>query len=524
MNWPKYIAPLFFLIFFVTGMSVVKDYGCSWDEDQQMRHGKVSAKAICVHLNLDCPNFYKDKNLPELQDYEQKYYGTFFQLVAIAIDTLFNRETFAEKIHTRHYLGFLLFFLSAICFYLLLKLRFNASLSLLGVIVYTTTPRIFAHSFFNPKDTIFLSFFVICLYALARTLKNTKHSHVLFLSISTALMLNARILGLILFITALLALLLYKKNPKKNLRWALLYLVETVASLILIWPLLWKNTFRNLIDSFTLFSKYPWKGELLYWGNYISSFELPWHYISSWILITTPFLFLVLILLGFALLTLYVLKNYKTWFENYHITLDGIVLAITLGPMIAIVVFQSVVYGGWRHMFFLHAGLVYMLVFTLQVFQSKFPSLKDTMLLVLSLGITWNIVNLVRLHPQQQVYFNPIVTEPLEQFEQDYWGVSTKQAMDKLLEIIPKDQPSRVFAYDFPAYCNYRMLKQTNGRLSFVWEQDKANYFIDNFRRKEHIEAYLKRRGPYANPIHIISSQGSPVVGIFKLDNQKEEK
>jgi len=57
-------------------MSVVKDYGCSWDEDQQMRHGKVSAKAICVHLNLDCPNFYKDKNLPELQDYEQKYYGT----------------------------------------------------------------------------------------------------------------------------------------------------------------------------------------------------------------------------------------------------------------------------------------------------------------------------------------------------------------------------------------------------------------------------------------------------------------
>jgi len=513
----KYIPKLFFLLFFIAGLFVVQDYGCSWDEDQQMKHGKVSAKEICKQLNLDCPKLERDKNLPALQDYEQKYYGTFFQLVAIGIDTVLVRERFGEKILTRHYLGFLLFFIGVICFYRLLFTRFEGLLSLLGVIIYATLPRIFAHSFFNPKDTIFLSFFVISLYALSRFLNSRDHKNVLFMAFSSALMLNARILGLVLFLAVIASLILYKKTIKRNLKWTLLYIGETFLCLVVIWPLLWENTFTNLLDTFTLFSKYPWEGELLYWGNYISSSEIPWHYIPSWILITTPLFFLMLMLLGIALMVFQILKNYKLWFESYTVTLDGIVLGVTLGPLIAIIIFDSVVYGGWRHLFFIHAGLVYALIFCVKFLQSKYPKLKRPLLLSLGIAIIWNVVQLVRLHPQQHLYFNPLITESLQEFEQDYWGVSTKLGMEKLMEIIPQDKSSSVFAYDFPAWCNFKILNPKAEKLEFVWEQEKGDYFIDNFRRKEHIDAFLNKTGLYSDPVYVIYSQGSPVVGIFKL-------
>ncbi len=499
------------------GISIVQDYGCSWDEDQQMKHGKISAKEICKQFNLDCPKLERDKSLVELQDYEQKYYGTFFQLVAIGIDTILNREKFYQKIHTRHYLGFCIFFLSALCFYLLLITRFSLSLSLIGLIMYTTTPRIFAHSFFNPKDTIFLSFFVIALYALSRFLIKSNHKNLLLLSLSSALMLNARILGLLFVVITFATLFLYRKTFVKNIKWMVLYLIETLVFLFLIWPLLWTNTLANLKETFSLFSQYPWKGELLYWGSYISSFELPWHYIPSWILITTPIIFLICILTGLVLIVIQLIKNYRRWFEEYTITLDGITLAATLGPLIAIVVFNSVVYGGWRHLFFIHAGLTYLSVFALNKFIQFFPRRRKAILIAASIGIAINLFQVIRMHPQQHVYFNPIAGETLERFEQDYWGLSTLAGMEKLLEILPQDRQSKVFAYDFPAWCNYMMLHPDKERLEFVWDREKADYFIDNFRRKEHIEGFLNKTGMYAEPLHIVYVQGSPVVGIFKI-------
>jgi len=518
MNWKSYIPQILFLLYFIIGISITKDYGVSWDEDQQMNHGKVSAKEICKKFNLDCPQLMKSKNLPALQDYEQKYYGTFFQLMAIGIDGVFQRESYKERIHTRHYLGFLLFFLGSICFYLLLSARFDKLLSLMGTIIYVTTPRIFAHSFFNPKDTIFLSLFVICLYFLSRFLRDSKHLNLLFLSLFTALMLNARIIGLALFCISLLVILMFNWKLKQNLKRVGLYLLETFVFLFLIWPLLWENTIGNLKDTFSLFSQYPWKGELLYWGTYISSTELPWHYIPSWIMVSTPILFLISILIGLLCLSVEVCRQYKSWFKEFNSTLDWIVLATTLGPLLAIILFQSIVYGGWRHMFFMHAGLVYALVFGLNKLSLHFSKYKKAIFIVVGFAIAINIVDLVRMHPLQNVYFNAFVKNSLENFEQDYWGVSMKEGMEELLEYLPQGQLSKVHAYDYPAWCNYRMMELDKKRLEFVWEKEDADFFIDNFRRKEHIEAFLNKEGLYKDPIHVLYRQGNPVLGIFKLN------
>ncbi len=518
MKWQSYIPHFFFAFYFLVGVSIVQDFGCSWDEDQQMNHGKVSAKEICKKLNLDCPSL-ESKTIPALNEYEQKYYGTFFQLVAISVDSVLKRKSFKQKIHTRHYLGFILFFLGSICFYVLLKSRFNELLSLLGTTVYVCTPRIFAHSFFNPKDTVFLSFFVICLYAFSKFLRKPSNSNIFLLALSTAMMLNSRILGLSLFLIAAVSVLLFNKTYKLNIKYFGLYLIETSVCLVIIWPLLWTDSFTNLKDSFSLFSQYPWKGELLYWGNYISSFELPWHYIPSWILVTTPLVFLLFILVGIGLLFVEVFKNYKSWFIRYTTTLDSTILAATLGPLLAIIVFDSVVYGGWRHMFFLHAGFVYSIIFAIHKLSILFPSLKMPLMLSLMIGIVFSIFNLIRLHPLQNTYFNPIAGETLQKFEQDYWGVSMKMGMEKLMTIIPQNELSKVHAYDFPAWCNYKILAPDKTRLEFVWEQEKADYFIDNFRRKEHIESFLKEEGAYSKPLYVFYQQGNPIFGIFKLGN-----
>ena len=94
----------------------------------------------------------------------------------------------------RHLVTFLIFFSSTFFFYLLLKNKFKSVFyALLGTSFLIISPRIFANSFYNSKDIIFMSLFIISLFYSLRFLKSKDILNGFILSIIYALAINLKL-------------------------------------------------------------------------------------------------------------------------------------------------------------------------------------------------------------------------------------------------------------------------------------------------------------------------------------------
>ena len=146
---------------------VYKDYGISIDEESTRMHGLVSLNYLC---NFFFPNtifeFQSNNIIPELSSYPYKQYGVFFELILIVIIEIFlGLKNFGEIFYLRHLLTNFLFISSLIFFYLtVLEIFKDKYFSILAVLILYTSPRIFAESFYNNKDIVFMSFFIYATY------------------------------------------------------------------------------------------------------------------------------------------------------------------------------------------------------------------------------------------------------------------------------------------------------------------------------------------------------------------------
>ena len=164
-SFEKSAPLLFFSLYLVLGLLIYGDYGMSWDEELQRTHGLVSAKYVDEWVNYT-EEVYTWQDLPT---YEHRFYGVWFSLPAVWLEKALGLESFRAQFRMRHLLVFLIFWSSTLLFYRLLKERFRHwGWALLGVAMLVLSPRIFAHSFYNPKDLPFLSLYILGSYSLFR--------------------------------------------------------------------------------------------------------------------------------------------------------------------------------------------------------------------------------------------------------------------------------------------------------------------------------------------------------------------
>ena len=129
----------------------------------------------------------------------------------------------------------------SIYFYALLKDFFKSNkLSLLGVIILISTPRIFSHSFYNSKDILFLSLMIISLYYSVKLLKNNNIKYIFLSAIFCALASNIRIIGIYLpILVFLFNLYSDQRDFNRNLfKFFIKYFSIYFLTLYIIWPFL----------------------------------------------------------------------------------------------------------------------------------------------------------------------------------------------------------------------------------------------------------------------------------------------
>jgi len=170
---------LFFLSYLAVGLYAYQDYGVSWDEPISRNNGMVSLKYLGEHVAPDLIS--KDKTFepyPPLAEYRDKDYGVAFELPAVLLEKFFGLGDTRDIYQFRHLITFLVCLLDAFAFFQLGERRFkNWSLGLLGALMLILSPRLFAESFYNDKDAIFMALFAICLNTAVRYIQYPLLSH-----------------------------------------------------------------------------------------------------------------------------------------------------------------------------------------------------------------------------------------------------------------------------------------------------------------------------------------------------------
>jgi hypothetical protein len=510
------LVVVFFAAVLGIGLVVYRDYGLSWDEDCTRVDNGLANYRYLVHGDR-CALCHS----PE------KYHGPAFELLLIFLEKGLGLQDTRPIFFMRHLVTFLLFFTAVLVFYRLLRRRFDSRLvGLAGAAFLVCSPRIFADAFYNPKDLPFLCCYVFSLATLVAWRRQPGAARAALHALSCAVLIDIRILGLLVpLLTLLLAAVdgwhARRAGTPARLRPGplLLYGLLLVGLTVLFWPLLWHHPLLRLARAFRQMRRYPWGGSVLYFGRSLPATNLPWHYLPVWFGLTTPPLYLLLFGAGLAVLGRRLLRGPSRFLAEHPE--DLVFLLAFLLPPLAVVTLRSVVYDGWRHLYFTYPAFLFVAALGLaalwrraRALAVRFRPAPWLFLAALAVPLTATALAMVRTHPYQNVYFNdlagPVQAAGGPRFELDYWGLSCRRGLEYLAErtagevrVYPCTDAVRFSAQILPPELRHR--------LCFTRRPEDADYCLC------HPRGGLSTPPPPGADVFDVSVEGARILFVRKL-------
>lgn len=535
------ISFLFFYIYLLLGIFILPDYGFSWDEGNERRHATV----FLDHVNAKFNNQLFEKRFNEkieFKDYKDKHHGVLYTMTCFLVAEVWLGLTDFRDIYLfRHAVVFGLFWLGTIFFYRILLMRFqDYKKALFGVLLLLLTPRIFAQSFYNPKDIVLLSFYIMGIYSLLRLLKEPTLKWAFFHGLISALAINARIVGIILPAMTIAFFVVewwqnsFVTNKTKVARSIFVYLLSTWIITVIFHPFLWDKPILGIAEMFNAMAKFYWEGHVLIWGEWHLAQELPWYYLPSWMLITIPIAFVVLHFFGlYNTLRQFCsnLKNLK-FYQAESQKIDLLAFALYFLPILIIILKKSVVYDGWRHIYFVYPGFLMLALagfFQLRsTLLAKENGQKKVWWLYFPLLVNLVFVGhfMVKNHPNQQVYFNYIADHDdlSKRFTLDYWGLGYKSLLEEILEKDDREEIT-IRPMNYPGSANINFLPPASRkRIKIVWHVQVADYTILQYRNLNNLKQVRRKEYPFDQEFITVKVGRTPICGAYKTNLQSEGK
>ncbi len=484
----------FFTLYLIIGLSIYQDFGVGIEEHFQRRNGFYWLKYVFSfsgfeNFNLLINTKYKEilSSSPDLPDpVFFNFYGIVFDLPLAFIETFFEINSSKAYFELRHLFNFLIFFVSSIFFYKILKNRFlDEKFALMGSAFFIFTPRIFGDSFHNNKDILFLSLLTIAIYYLFKLIDKFNYGNLFLFCIFGALATSTRIMGIylpiLLIFFYLLEYLSNKKNLKSFLSDSLKVFFLFIIFLYMHYPYMWN---LNILEFKKWFSSFFYYMDLkiLFNGDYYNIKYLPRSYLPTWIFISTPTYVLVLFIFGFSILirrfflrALRIKTNLSLtndfWTSNSE--MKDLFILISLLSFFCYAIFLNVaMLSGWRHFYFLHVFIIYIFVFALKYFYINFRNQINikTLIYINLIVITFLLHELYKYHPFQSLYFNNLVSEKyVKKFQVDSPSLSRSDA----LKFVAKDtQSNKIYI------ANTSWTPLYNGKDMLIEEDKKKFVFV----------------------------------------------
>lgn len=520
---------LFFLMLLLMGYSLHQDYGISWDEPQQRLIGEVSERYVLDTLLpfLDWPQ----RQVPPLHEFRDKDYGVTFELPAVLLERLLGVSDPQAIYFLRHWLTFLVFVAGCYALHRMVTIRTGDwRLGLLAATLLVLSPRFFAEAYYNSKDIVFMAVFAMAMASLMALIARPGWRVLSLHAFLSALAVDTRIMAVLLVAATVLVLMLQALRGEQGWRRTLaglaVYLLLTYACMVAMFPYLWAAPVDHVVAAFQAMSKFQrWGGDVLYFGEFINGYELPWHYLPVWIGLTTPPLVLGLLAIGVVVIGWALIRSGYRLYRTPGELQDLLALGLLVAPIAAVIVLGSVVYNGWRHVYFVYPALLFVAMRGLTAVAQGLRSSRVRWLLpaVVAAALVWQATWIIRAHPLQNVYFNGLAGEGdlRHRFELDYWGLANRQALETILAM---DDSSRIVVIPgsfTPLHYSVMMLDpEQRQRLAVPPHRgprtaDEPHYLIDNYQFWERWYSADRFSEGY-EPVHRIRVNGEIVLTIYR--------
>ncbi len=471
---------LLFLIALATGIYVHGDYGVGWDEPAQRLIGAVNYNYV----------FSGDMRLFSFAD---KEYGAAFELPLMIMERWGGMTDEHVIYPARHLITHIFFLLGALSMYILvLRLYGSKWLAAIAFLMLVCMPRIYAHSFFNSKDVPFLSAILIALMVSHAAWVRGSRWLYLIAGIAAGGFTGIRIMGIVP-VAFLLAFPVFdfvvacvrRQDVWLTMQRILFFMAGFCLCLYIVWPFLWPDPIAGFVHCIDKMAHKEPAGSNLFGGVYVPTEKLPASYLPVWFGITVPPVWLMAALTGIVAFVVALVKERSGFFNSVRGRSIVLYLLCFLMPAAAVILLHSVIYDEWRHLYFIYPGFVLIAIYGIyRLHAGPLRRVVQALCFVQTGVLLWFMV---QSHPHQQVYFNELVSHRpgylRHNYEMDYWGVSTKQALQRLLD----QHPGEVLDITNPGFelyvvNNVAALPVADRERIHLVPEEQARYLISCFR------------------------------------------
>lgn len=496
LSWRKQniLLATFFIVLTLVGLWMGTDYGVPWDERDEQKILVFNLYEYSYRLlgkDSAVVQFATEMGAAPISASIERDHGVapFYPLAPI----FFLKDGFLMTQIWHAYI-WLIFMIGVFALFALMRElgagRVTASLT--SLLLYLS-PRFFAEGHYNNKDVVLLSL-ILCVFSLAaRLMRKRTFSTAVLLCLVGAIATNVKVIGLFAWGLAGLAVL-WKWLAEKSLRRKEVYILGVsilsfVMFYLLITPAMWSNPLdfiRYVINNMRHFSR--WNGTVLFEGSFYKPAQgvaLPWYYLLKMMLLTIPIPYIILAIVG----QIYVIVSCFKADKNSPLLLTLTIFWIF--PLVYASLSNPIVYNGWRHFYFVYAGIVVMgglgIIWLLRHFANK-PILRSLTMLGLITIFTTQAGSIIVNHPYQYVYYNSLSRQVDERYELDYWALSTYNAMEELITRSDRNQNLPLICsrppippHSYPMTNNYDALPEEDRlQLSYSADDIHAPYLIYN--------------------------------------------
>jgi hypothetical protein len=360
-----------------------------------------------------------------------RIYGGLVEVLSVAAQQIIPADIYV----VRHAVNAVFGWTGAIFAFLMAWRLFGSRAAWLAAVLLLCMPRYIGESMNNTKDLPFAVLMLVALYFIV-TVRGTypyvTWGHASKLAIAIALALNVRSMGLVLlgYTAVALALAVVASGDRS---WSRLlattgrFAVITVVALVAgtaFWPWAQQQPLIRPVQAFFMASGFSWGNPSLFAGRDIASTDLPWYYLPTWLGLTLP-----IVVLAGALLSLV-----RLWRSPESRLQLAALWAFVLVPAGYAVIRHLTLYDGIRHVFFIVPPIA---VIAAAGWDSALaiarPKAAVAVAGLIALGLAEPFLFQVRNHPNQNVYFTPIIGGPrgaFGRYDMDYWGNCVLQAVE----------------------------------------------------------------------------------------------
>jgi hypothetical protein len=484
-----------FLVLVSIGTSQFRSYGISYDEPAMRMHGIANAKYIADIVAPNLSNRLASnplyKSVPGFAEVDQNglTHPVFFELGLIFIEYQFGLTDDKKNLwEFRHLATFIFCSLGLVVFFIFLYWRFRKIyLAYLGVSLVIFSPRIFADMFYNNKDAVFMTTYLVAGALSIIYIVKKNNTFLVTSAMTTGLSVATRQVGIVPAILVWFSILFLFSDATipSRIKKLLLHSSLTLASTVLFQPYYWGDPIPRLLESFLRATSFPHEGCTLTLGTCLQNSSLPWFYLPLWITVTTPIIFLFTFVFGISRLHLdFFEKKRNQMVMSSFMKIDFLVLALVFLPLLIAVISTTTLYNGWRHFYFIYPFLIY---FGVRFFLSSSRIHIQRLQLVVSILVVFTFAStaiwMYTNRPLQNLYFNQLAGVELEtKWELDYWCLSNRQALEWILSTDRRKQISIQTTDNSPLYDSDVFLSGDDiGRINFLWYSEGiqgADYVI----------------------------------------------